>query len=125
MIKTPERCNASARRPSGACWDIFEVPLLRVYVRTTPNRSPSTTQGDHRFAGLRRSEPDRSGRAVAGDPDSRHPANGGRQTENVDQNANGGAVELGANPRIQVHRNLPKGTAFTRYAMALAARAAT
>lgn len=48
------------------------------------------------------------------------PANGGRQTENVDQNANGGAVELGANPRIQVHRNLPKGTAFTRYAMALA-----
>lgn len=49
------------------------------------------------------------------------PAGGnGRQTETVDANANGSGLEVGAAPRIQVHRNLPKGTAFTRYAMALA-----
>jgi HK97 family phage major capsid protein len=32
-----------------------------------------------------------------------------------------GSVELGANPRMTVHRTLPKGTAFTRYVMAMAA----
>lgn len=46
----------------------------------------------------------------------------GAGTEQIDVQRGSGAVDLGAGAnRMQVYRNLPKGTAFTRYAMALAA----
>ena len=46
----------------------------------------------------------------------------GAGAEQIDVQRGSGAVDLGAGAgRMQVYRNLPKGTAFTRYAMALAA----
>lgn len=48
--------------------------------------------------------------------------NPGTGVDHVDVQRGQGSVDLGAGAgRMQVYRNLPKGTAFTRYAMALAA----
>lgn len=50
------------------------------------------------------------------------PAGGSKasDTGEVDTRKGNGGVEIGERSRITVHRTLPKGTAFTRYAMALA-----
>ena len=64
-------------------------------------------------------------RASLGSPKTAQPVEGatgaGTGVELVDVNKGMGSVaDLGGGRVLQVHRNLPKGTAFTRYAMALA-----
>lgn len=62
-------------------------------------------------------------RASLGGSRTSQPAAGtgtGAATE-VDVQRGQGGVDIGAAPKLTVHRTLPKGTAFTRYAMALAA----
>ena len=56
-------------------------------------------------------------RASLGQPATSQAANGSGA---VDVSKGMGSVDLGAATNITVHRTLPKGTAFTRYAMALA-----
>lgn len=59
-------------------------------------------------------------RASLGAPKTSQPA-GGTGAEGVDVQRGMGSVDLGNPAKITVHRTLPKGTTFTRYAMALAA----
>jgi HK97 family phage major capsid protein len=58
-------------------------------------------------------------RASLGSPRTAQPGTGTGTTE-VDVQRGMGSVDLGSPSKITVHRSLPKGTAFTRYAMALA-----
>lgn len=63
-------------------------------------------------------------KASIGSPTGRVAASGtsgeGASEVDVNKGMGGSSVDLGTPSRIQVHRTLPKGTAFTRFAMAMA-----
>lgn len=60
-------------------------------------------------------------RASLGNPRTTQQASGVAGADTVDVQRGMGSVDLGNPSKITVHRSLPKGTMFTRYAMALAA----